>query len=84
MGKLVLKERSKASVKERKVPIKPVSIEMEPLKYNDMGLIRELVNEENKYPSDPLINIHLKSKTSSCSHIIPAPNIKLKDKFNKE
>ncbi|GFV00257.1 hypothetical protein TNCV_2120591 [Trichonephila clavipes] len=38
--------------------IRPVSIETESLKYNDMGLLRGPVNEENKYPSDPLINIH--------------------------
>ncbi|GFS75702.1 hypothetical protein TNCV_3424491 [Trichonephila clavipes] len=36
----------------------PVSIETESLKYNDTGLIRGPVNGENKYPSDPLINIH--------------------------
>ncbi|GFS72371.1 branched-chain-amino-acid aminotransferase, cytosolic [Trichonephila clavipes] len=38
--------------------VKPVSIETESLKYNDMGLIQCPVNGENKYPSDPLINIH--------------------------
>ncbi|GFV38058.1 hypothetical protein TNCV_872651 [Trichonephila clavipes] len=34
------------------------TIETESLKYNDMGLIRGPVNGENKYTSDPLINIH--------------------------
>ncbi|GFY33678.1 hypothetical protein TNCV_4593901 [Trichonephila clavipes] len=36
---------------------KPVSIETESLKCNDMGFIRGPVNVGNKYPSDPLINI---------------------------
>ncbi|GFV46903.1 hypothetical protein TNCV_1270211 [Trichonephila clavipes] len=38
--------------------VRPVSIETESLKYNDMELIRGPVNGENKYPSDPLITIH--------------------------
>ncbi|GFY02577.1 hypothetical protein TNCV_3504571 [Trichonephila clavipes] len=63
--------------------VRPVSIETESLKYNDKGLIRDPVNGENKYFRH--VNQYpLKNKTNSSSYIIPAPNIKLKDRFNNE
>ncbi|GFV98668.1 hypothetical protein TNCV_1453541 [Trichonephila clavipes] len=44
------------------VLIRPVSIETESLKYNDMGLLRGPVNREKIYPSNSLINIHWRER----------------------
>ncbi|PRD17844.1 UNVERIFIED_CONTAM: hypothetical protein NCL1_62923 [Trichonephila clavipes] len=61
-----------------RLKVRSVSIETESLKYNYMGLIWKQI------PFIPIDYYPLKSKTNSCIHIIPAPNNKLKDKFNKE
>ncbi|GFV88229.1 hypothetical protein TNCV_3243781 [Trichonephila clavipes] len=63
LGSIITLETACANLGRRKnVTIRPVSIETESLKYNDVGLIRGTVNGENTYPSDPLINIHCRAR----------------------
>ncbi|GFX79522.1 hypothetical protein TNCV_825111 [Trichonephila clavipes] len=53
------------------------------LGYADLSLIDEHVNGRDDYLYLKRYQ-SVKSKTDSSSRIIPAPNIKLKDEFNKE